>query len=412
MQPAPDPGPELTGPAASVEDGERQARSSSFDFSPDGPVSDQQLGEYHVLMSASIDGADAGQMAFAFWPEKAPATVRNFLRLVDQGFYDGLTFHRVLRDFMIQGGCALGTGTGQSPLGNIKDEFSDEPEWFHRYGVLSMAHTGRPNTGGSQFFLINDDGPGAWSLDGKYASFGRMTQGVATLEALSNVKVTQNPRGEPSVPTPRLVIESARVVAGPAPSGETVERPGSAVDLGGQPERVHVHSMLIGYEGRFSKATRTSEEAAALAAKLLERVQAGEDFDQLAVEFSDDPVQVTAAKELGHIGFHVLNEGVRDHKGERMVYDLRNSAQDKMKAMDLAHRAGEVTRQELQEHSQGLQRMFMEQLRLNMGFYVQALGPKAIIGEVALGMEVGETVLVPFDANKCREGWYLLRRVK
>ena len=395
-----------------IADGGRKARVSSLDFSPGGPIPDEELGRYHVLMRASIDGEDMGVMAFAFWPEKAPITVRNFLRLVERGFYDGLTFHRVMRDFMVQGGCALGTGTGQSPLGAIKGEFSDEEQWEHRYGVLSMARGPGPDTGGSQFFLINDYGPGAWSLDGEYASFGRLTQGVATLEALSNVKVIQDARGEPSKPAQRLRIDSARVLHGPAPSGELIERPGVQLDLGGQPERVHVHSMLIGFEGRFSAATRTQQEAGALAAELLQRIQAGEDFDTLAAEFSDDPVQVAASTETGHIGFHILNDGVRDSQGERYAFDMRQAVQAELKAMNAAHQRGEIKLEELRDTSQGLQRKFMQQLRLHMGHQRQMLGPRAVLAEVALDMELHETRLVPYDLARCRDGWYLLRRVE
>lgn len=390
----------------------REARNTAFDFSPGGPVSDEQLGEYHVLMRATIDGEDAGEMAFAFWPEKAPISVRNFLRLVELGFYDGLTYHRVLRDFMVQGGCALGTGAGQSPLGMIEGEFSDDPKWDHRYGVLSMARTPAPDTAGSQFFLINHNGPSPWSLDGEYASFGRMTQGVATLEALSSANVVQAPNGEISKPTQRLVMESVRVVHGPAPSGETIERPGAALDLGGAPERVHVQSMLIGYKSRYTRATRSPEEAASLAAELLKRVEAGEDFAVLAAEFSDDPLQVTAAEDRGHIGYHILNEGVRDRKGERFLRDLRRTGPEQLQAISAAHQRGEIKLEELRAKSQGLQRMFNEELRLHMGYRPEMLGLRAILGEVALGMKIGETQLVSFDLSKCQEGWFLLRRVE
>lgn len=390
----------------------REARSGAFDFSPGGPITDAQLGEYHVLMRATIDGEDLGEMAFTFWPEKAPISVRNFLRLVDQGFYDGLTYHRVVRDFMVQGGCVDGTGMGQSPLGMIKGEFSDDAEWNHTYGVLSMARSPSPDTAGSQFFIINDDGPNPWSLDGKYASFGRMTQGVATLEALSDVKVSQAPNGELSKPNRSLVMESVRVVHGPAPSGESIERPGARLDLGGAPERVQIHSMLIGYQSRYSRATRSPEEAAILAADLQRRIEAGEDFDALSTEYSDDPVQVTAEKGLGHIGFHILNSGVRDRAGERFVYDLQRNGQEQMKSMNAAHQRGEIKTEELRAQSQGLQRMFKEQLRLNMGFQSEMLGPQALLGEIALKMELGEVKLVPYDISSCRDGWYLLHRVK
>ena len=103
------------------------------------------------------------------------------------GFYDGLTFHRIIRSFMVQGGDPTGTGMGNGPYGTILAEFSDAPERAHGYGVLSMARMGNDeNSASCQFFICCDEGPSVWGLDGNYASFGGVTSGLAALEALAS----------------------------------------------------------------------------------------------------------------------------------------------------------------------------------------------------------------------------------
>ncbi len=110
--------------------------------------------------------------------DKTPKTVENFEKLVKQGFYDGLTFHRVIPDFMVQGGCPQGTGTG-GPGYQFEDEF--HPELQHdRPGILSMANAG-PNTNGSQFFITH--GPTPW-LDGKHSIFGCVLEGQDVVDAI------------------------------------------------------------------------------------------------------------------------------------------------------------------------------------------------------------------------------------
>jgi peptidyl-prolyl cis-trans isomerase B (cyclophilin B) len=119
------------------------------------------------------------------YPETAPETVKNFIELAQQGFYDGLTFHRVIPDFMIQGGCPQGNGTG-GPGHTIKGEFAsngfDNP-LKHDRGVISMARSSMPDSAGSQFFIMV---AGAPHLDGDYAAFGRVTQGMAEVDRIVN----------------------------------------------------------------------------------------------------------------------------------------------------------------------------------------------------------------------------------
>ena len=131
------------------------------------------------------------------YPETAPNTVRNFLSLVNKGFYNGLTFHRIISGFMIQGGCPDGIGTG-GPSYSIKGEFAQNgvPKPLkHTYGVLSMARSMMKDSAGSQFFIMTSDSP---HLDGAYAAFGKVTSGIDIVD-----KIAQSPtdfRDRPMAP--------------------------------------------------------------------------------------------------------------------------------------------------------------------------------------------------------------------
>ena len=118
------------------------------------------------------------------YPEIAPNTVNNFLSLVNKGYYNGLTFHRVIYGFMIQGGCPKGTGTG-GPGYSIKGEFSAngfKNDLKHTEGVLSMARSMMPNSAGSQFFIMHKNAP---HLDGQYAAFGKITEGMDVVNEIA-----------------------------------------------------------------------------------------------------------------------------------------------------------------------------------------------------------------------------------
>jgi len=120
-------------------------------------------------------------------PATAPNTVANFISLAEQGFYDGLIFHRVIPDFMIQGGDPEGTGGG-GPGYSIKGEFNAngfENNMKHERGVISMARTNEPNSAGSQFFIMTKDSP---HLDGEYAAFGKVIEGMETVDKIVSVK--------------------------------------------------------------------------------------------------------------------------------------------------------------------------------------------------------------------------------
>ena len=128
---------------------------------------------------------DGGIIDIELNEEVAPITCENFKKLVNQGFYNGLTFHRVIPGFMIQGGCPLGNGTG-GPGWNIKGEFAangvNNP-LKHTRGVISMARSMNPNSAGSQFFIMHKDAP---HLDGQYAAFGCVMDGMEVVDAIAN----------------------------------------------------------------------------------------------------------------------------------------------------------------------------------------------------------------------------------
>jgi peptidyl-prolyl cis-trans isomerase B (cyclophilin B) len=119
-----------------------------------------------------------GNIVIELYPQYAPKTVNNFVFLAQQGFYDGVTFHRVIRDFMIQGGDPTGTGTG-GPGYRFEDEVRSNP-LKHEAGVLSMANAG-PNTNGSQFFITHSPQP---HLNGKHTVFGKVTSGMNVVNAI------------------------------------------------------------------------------------------------------------------------------------------------------------------------------------------------------------------------------------
>jgi peptidyl-prolyl cis-trans isomerase A (cyclophilin A) len=144
-----------------------------------------------------------GDFTIELFEDRAPATTRNFIDLTEKGYYDGLTFHRVIDGFMIQGGCPLGTGTG-GPGYKIKDEF--HPQLKHdAKGILSMANSG-PNTGGSQFFITL--APTPW-LDNRHAVFGKVTSGLDVVEKIGKVRTGAQDRPAEPVVIDRVEITQA-----------------------------------------------------------------------------------------------------------------------------------------------------------------------------------------------------------
>ena len=135
-------------------------------------------------MKVQITMENGGKMTLELYPEIAPITVDNFVKLVNEGFYNGLIFHRVIEGFMIQGGDPTGTGMG-GPGHTIKGEFMAngvKNTLKHTRGVISMARSMNPNSAGSQFFIMHKDAP---HLDGQYAAFGKLTEGFETLDEIA-----------------------------------------------------------------------------------------------------------------------------------------------------------------------------------------------------------------------------------
>lgn len=157
---------------------------------------------------------DGGEFIIALYPEFAPETVENFVNLVSVGFYNGLTFHRVIDNFMAQGGDPEGTGSGGSGK-DIVGEFSingfTQNTLSHKRGVVSMARNGYDyNSASSQFFICYDDR--CVQLDGQYAAFGEVIEGMEVVDAFLEVERVYDANGDKSIPVEPIVIEKAEVV--------------------------------------------------------------------------------------------------------------------------------------------------------------------------------------------------------
>lgn len=149
---------------------------------------------------------DSGKtIRLELYPEIAPITVENFLDLVNKGFYNGLTFHRIIPGFMIQGGDPSGNGTG-GPGYSIKGEFQSNGvnnTMKHERGVISMARAFDPNSAGSQFFIMHKDAP---HLDGEYAAFGKVIEGLEAVDEIASVET-----GFQDAPVKKVVMEKVEV---------------------------------------------------------------------------------------------------------------------------------------------------------------------------------------------------------
>ena len=154
-----------------------------------------------------------GDMVVQFWKDAAPNTIESFKKLARAGFYKGTIFHRIVKDFMIQGGDPLSKDPSKEdrygeggPGYKIKAEFNDHP---HERGVISMAREPDPNSAGSQFFICLGSVP---RLDHQYTTFGKLIKGDDVLEKIGDTPVTRNSMGEMSKPTKRVVIEKIDIV--------------------------------------------------------------------------------------------------------------------------------------------------------------------------------------------------------
>ncbi|MGI8890041.1 MAG: peptidylprolyl isomerase [Chthoniobacterales bacterium] len=162
---------------------------------------------------AAVLKTNEGTMVVEFWPEDAPLTVANFKKLAREGLYDGTLFHRIISGFMVQGGDPLTKDPSKEalwgqggPATTVPDEFNEHP---HVRGVISMAHTNRPNSAASQFFICLGD---ANQLDHKFTAFGKVIKGLDVLDKLGQTPVTRGPDGQLSKPKTRVALESVKIV--------------------------------------------------------------------------------------------------------------------------------------------------------------------------------------------------------
>ena len=156
-------------------------------------------------MKAIIEVKEFGTIEVELNPSVAPITVENFVKLANKGFYNGLTFHRVIKGFMIQGGCPKGNGTG-GPGYSIKGEFfanGINNPLRHTRGVISMARAMDPDSAGSQFFIMHQDAP---HLDGQYAAFGKVVKGIEVVDAIASVKTNYY-----DMPLNKVVIKDIKI---------------------------------------------------------------------------------------------------------------------------------------------------------------------------------------------------------
>jgi cyclophilin family peptidyl-prolyl cis-trans isomerase len=383
-----------------------RATSGSRHFEDPTIVSDEQLSNYYIEMDCEIDGASIGTMTFELWAAAAPIHVRNFLRYADEGLYDNRKYHRILRDFMIQGGSPDNTGAGKGIHGNIQAEFSSEKSRAHRYGVLSMARGGDPNSASSQYFVITDSyNPSVKNLDNSYSSFGIMVNGVEVLEQIANIKCTANPMsGEPSNPTQEAMVKTCRVVEGAVPQfDEVIARP--MADIGDEPEQIRIQHILISFTGTRTTATRTQEEAEALAAEILKRAKAGEDFDSLVVEFTDDP----GGKDTSPKGkYAMLNTGRHNAEADAKSAEIQKEAMALQTALMARIESKEITMEqaqaEFEEAAKGLRARLSAIQWIPRGQMVPGFG------NIGFNLEVGEIGISNFDKIDSPYGWHIIKR--
>lgn len=178
--------------------------SSAFSFSVSQASEHELLAGTHYI---EIGVKDYGTITAELYADLAPETVTNFIQLAENGFYDNLTFHRIISGFMIQGGDPKGTGVG-GPGYSIRGEFSSngfKNDLKHSRGVLSMARTMAPNSAGSQFFIMHADAP---HLDDQYAAFGCVTEGIEAVDTIAAVRTDYNDRPRTPQVMKKVTVET------------------------------------------------------------------------------------------------------------------------------------------------------------------------------------------------------------
>jgi cyclophilin family peptidyl-prolyl cis-trans isomerase len=173
------------------------------------------IGVMILIMMAGCENkaANGGIVIIELYPEFAPKTVENFVKLVESGFYDGVIFHRIVDGFMAQGGDPDGTGTGGSSE-KIEGEFSSngftQNTLSHTKGVISMARSGHPDSASSQFFIMLADNK---FLDGDYAAFGKVTEGMDVILSFEKLERSMNSFGEMAIPVKPVVMKKVTIIS-------------------------------------------------------------------------------------------------------------------------------------------------------------------------------------------------------
>lgn len=399
--------------AAAIQEPYQPKRTPEFDFAPGGPISDEQLAEYYVELEFAVDDESVGVVVLDFWPEKAPLTVRNYLRYCAEGFYEGLTFHRILRDFMVQGGDPTATGSGDGPYGQVKAEFSDDLKYSHEYGVISMARGPSEDSASCQFFLCSDSAPNTWNLNGSYSSFGKMVSGITALEAIANVPTTRAPNGEMAKPTKKASILRTTVKKGSPPqSDEKIARPRPPLDLKGEAEKVVVQHVLVAFNnGRIPGVTRSQEEAEKLAQEVLEKAQGGADFAELVRAHSADPIR---PGDTNPGVYRLLNNGVRDVANERAGFLVQQRLGKEWQEFQLDIRrrqqAGELDSKQVNELVAAKREELMAQMPTDTYRGRGEMVPG--FGDTCFSLKVGEVGVAEYHPSNSPFGWHVIKRLK
>ena len=195
----------LVGCATSKSNTNKTAENDTKSSSESSETNSSEANKSLPLATISVEGY--GVIEAELYPEIAPNTVNNFIDLANKGFYNNLTFHRIIKDFMIQGGDPKGDGTG-GPGYSIEGEFTSNGfanSLKHTKGVLSMARSQDPNSAGSQFFIMTKE---ASNLDGQYAAFGKVISGLDVLEKIENVKTSSNDKPKEDVVIKSITVDT------------------------------------------------------------------------------------------------------------------------------------------------------------------------------------------------------------
>lgn len=186
------------------------AGSGSIKSTEEKDTASEEEGYLEGLHHVEVEVKDYGTIALELDADTAPVTVTNFIHLAEEGFYDGLTFHRIISGFMIQGGDPQGNGHGGSGE-EIKGEFAEngvENDISHVRGVISMARSGAPDSASSQFFIVHED---STFLDGSYAAFGHVTEGIEIVDKICGETPVQDDNGTVA-PDDQPIIQSVKVI--------------------------------------------------------------------------------------------------------------------------------------------------------------------------------------------------------